>query len=275
MRSRYLAGGAAGALLLTGLALPAPASALTIQGAQLSVLHGIPGVPVDVWVNGELTLDDFQPTTLAGPLALPAGDYSVAITPPDATSAEDRPVIPAVALTLAEGGSYTAVAHLNPSDQPTATLFTNDISNTATGQGRLTVRHVAGAPAVDVLAGGQAVISGLTNPNEQVLNLPAATISASVAAAGTTEPLIGPADVPVQEGVNTIVYAYGSAAAGNLALAVQSIEGLHTPPAGVPAGQTGEAAAAADPTPLVGVIGLLLVSALVLVVGRRRAAALR
>ena len=56
-------------------------------------------------------------------------------------------------------------------EAPTATLFTNDISTTAAGEGRLTVRHVAAAPAVDILAGGTAVVEDLTNPNEATLNL--------------------------------------------------------------------------------------------------------
>ena len=56
------------------------------------------------------------------------------------------------------------------------------------GQARLIVRHTAAAPAVDVLAGGSAVISGLTNPNEKALEVPAGTVAAAVAAAGTTQP---------------------------------------------------------------------------------------
>ncbi|MET1044745.1 MAG: DUF4397 domain-containing protein, partial [Microbacteriaceae bacterium] len=52
----------------------------------------------------------------------------------------------------------------------------------------------------------------------------AGSISAAVAAAGTTDPVIGPADVSVTEGVNTIVYAWGSLSDGTLGLAVQSID---------------------------------------------------
>lgn len=248
MRTRSIAGTAAGTLTLAGLsvaglALAVPASAATTT-AQLSVLHGVPGLVVDVWVNGERTLDDFDPGDLAGPLDLAAGTYTVAITASDAADAS-APAIGPVDLTLAAGTSYTAVAHLDAGGTPTATLFTNDTSATAAGEGRLTVRHVAAAPAVDVLAGGTAVISGLTNPNEKVLDLPAGTVSASVTAAGTTTPaLLGPADVPVQEGVNTIVYAWGSATAtpATLALATQTIEGLHSSPTGVQAGETGLAA---------------------------------
>src|SRR5690606_15228641 len=65
------------------------------------------------------------------------------------------------------------------------------------------------------LAGGEAVISDLSNPNEASLDLPAGTVSASVAAAGTTDPVIGPADVPVVAGQSTIVYAIGSLEEGN------------------------------------------------------------
>ena len=160
--------------------------------AQLSVLHGVPGLTVDVYVNGELTLDDFEPGDLAGPLELAAGTYTVAITAADAADAS-APAIGPVDLPLEGGKNYTAVAHLSEAGEPTATLFTNDIAQTAAGQGRLTVRHVAAAPAVDVLAGGTAVITNLTNPNEQVLNLAAGTVEASVAATGTTDPVIGPA----------------------------------------------------------------------------------
>lgn len=235
MRKTVLIGVAAGAFLAAGAALPASAA----EGdASLSVLHAVPGVTVDVYVDGERTLDDFTPGTLAGPLALPAGTYSVAITAADAADASS-PVIGPVDLTLEAAGDYTAVAHLTPAGDPTATLFTNDTSTLAAGEGRLTVRHVAAAPAVDVLAGGSPVVTNLSNPNEQLLTLPAGTVSASVAATGTTDPVIGPADVAIAEGTNTIVYAWGSLEDDTLDLAVQTIDGLHSNPDGVPAGNAG------------------------------------
>lgn len=220
---------AAGAMtLLAALALSAPAQAGTWHHrddgtAKLSVLHGVPGLTVDVWVDGKLTLDNFTPGTLAGPLDVPDGDHKIAITGADATSA-DNPVIGPVTVDLEAGRDYTAVAHLSADGAPTATLFTNDTSASPDGKGKLTVRHVAAAPAVDVLAGGTAVIEGLTNPHQKTLTLKAGTVSASVAAAGTTAPLIGPADVNVAEGKNTIVYAWGSLAENNLGVAVQVVD---------------------------------------------------
>jgi hypothetical protein len=240
MRTRLLAGGVAGTIAGLSLALAGavPASAADASKAHLSVLHGVPGLTVDVWVNGERTLDDFTPGSLAGPLELAPGTYTVAITASNAADASS-PAIGPVDLPLAAGMSYTAVAHLNASGAPTATLFTNDTSATAAGQGRLTVRHVAAAPAVDILAGGSAVITNLVNPQEKKLDLPVGTVSAAVAATGTTTPVLGPADVPVADGKNTIVYAWGSLADGNLALATQSVSTASSSPAGVPSGELG------------------------------------
>jgi hypothetical protein len=235
MRKTLIVGVAAGALV--ALAGIAPANAAD-DVAQLSVLHGVPGLTVDVYVNGDLTLDNFEPGDLAGPLELAPGTYTVAITASDAADASS-PAIGPVDLPLEGGKNYTAVAHLDAAGTPTATLFTNDISTVGAGEGRLTVRHVAAAPAVDILAGGTAVITNLSNPNESLLTLPAGTVSASVAATGTTDPVVGPADVNVAEGTNTIVYAWGSLADKNLALAVQTIDGLHSNPDGVPAGSAG------------------------------------
>jgi hypothetical protein len=272
MRKTLIAGIAAGAFVAAAAALPASAA----EGdAQLSVLHAVPGVTVDVYVNGALTLDDFTPGTLAGPLPLPAGTYSVAITASDAADAS-APVIGPVDLSLAANGNYTAVAHLDPAGTPTATLFTNDTATLAAGEGRLTVRHVAAAPAVDVLAAGNPVVTNLANPGESVLTLPAGTVSASVAATGTTDPVIGPADVNVAEGTNTIVYAWGSLADGNLALAVQTIGGLHSNPGGVPAGNAGLVATnqPADSTGLlIGGAFALLLAALAITAVRSRALA--
>ena len=262
--------GALGALVALGGLAPAQAA----EGdAKLSVLHGVPGLTVDVYVNDELTLDDFKPGDLAGPLDLPAGTYKVAITASDAADAS-APAIGPVDLPLEAGMNYTAVAHLDAAGAPTATLFTNDISQLAAGEGRLTVRHVAAAPAVDVLANGAVAITALVNPKESVLTLPAGTISAAVAATGTTDPVIGPADVNVAEGTNTIVYAWGSLEDTNLALAVQTIGGLHSNPDSIPAGEAGLVATnqANDSTGLMvgGFAAVLMGLVAAAVVGMRR-----
>ncbi|WP_250445704.1 DUF4397 domain-containing protein [Actinotalea sp. C106] len=272
MRTRLISAGTAGAAgLALAMAAAAPATAATDDMAMLSVLHGVPDLTVDVYVDGELTLDDFEPGDLAGPLELPAGTYSVAITASDAAD-DSEPAIGPIDLPLEAGMNYTAAAHLTAEGEPTASLFTNDISATEAGEGRLTVRHAAAAPAVDILAGEDAVITNLSNPDEEVLNLPAGTVPAAVAATGTTEPVIGPADVDVAEGVNTIVYAWGSLEDDNLDLAVQTIEGLHSSPSGVPSGELGLAAESSTAPWLIGGALLLAAGGATLVVRRQQMA---
>ena len=253
MRKTLATGLAAGVLLAAAAAaVPAATASAATGDATLSVLHAVPDVTVDVYLDGKRALDDFTPGTLAGPMMVPAGAHQLAITASDAADASE-PVIGPVDVTLDAGGNYTAVAHDDTSGKPTATLFTNDVSATPAGQGRLVVRHVAAAPAVDVLAGGEAVVSNLSNPDEQALELPAGTVSASVAATGTTDPVIGPADVAVTAGADTIVYAWGSLDDQNLALATQTISDLGGTPNGVPAGNAG--LVATKRTDTVGIVG--------------------
>ncbi len=251
---RLLALSAAGVVAMSTMIMPAAHAA---DGAKLSVLHGVPGLTVDVYVDGKLTINNFKPGTLAGPLSLDAGTYSVAITAADADDDSD-PAIGPVDLKLKGGGNYTAVAHLDEGGDPTATLFTNDTSSMDAGMGRLTVRHTAAAPAVDVLAGGDAVIEDLKNPKEKSLDLDAGTVRASVAAAGTTDPVIGPAPVTISDGTLTIVYAWGSLEDDNLKLAVQTISGMDSSPGNVGAGQVG---LAAEPSPVTITAGVGLLAA--------------
>lgn len=207
------------ALAATFFVVAAPASAA--DTGKVVVVHGVPGLTVDVYVNGDKTLPDFAPKTVTDPIELPAGDYKIDIRPAGADPASDPAISKTV--TLPAGALATLVAHLDASGNPTLTPFVEDQSKTPAGQGRLAVRHTAAAPTVDVLAGGQAVITGLSNPESKTLTLPAGTVSASVAATGTTDPVIGPADVPVTAGKTTVVYAIGSLDASSLDVVVQTI----------------------------------------------------
>ena len=224
--------GAVGALVL--VATPATAA----DTATVSVLHAVPDTPVDVYANGERLIDDFQPGTLTDPLELPGGSYDLALFPADAPDGSGDPLLSADGVDVPAGANATVVAHLSEAGQPALTPFVNDTSEIPAGQSRVTVRHTAAAPAVDVRAGGQVVVPGLTNPNEESLTVPAGTVSADVVLAGTDTVAIGPADLTLAEGSTTVVYAWGSEAAG-YELAVQTISGPASSPSGVPGGSAG------------------------------------
>jgi hypothetical protein len=250
-----------------GLSSPAQAA----DDASVSILHGVPGATVDVYVNGKALLTDFTPGTLTDPVKLAAGKYDLKVTAAGA-GAGGAAVVEANGVTVPAGANITVVAHLDADGKPALTPFVNDVSKVAAGKARLTVRHTAAAPAVDVRANGAVAFPGLTNPNEVKADLAAGTVSADVVLAGTATVAIGPADVMLKEGTNTIVYAWGSAADSNLKLAVQTITGLHSAPGGVPAGSGGQAASA-DASRMALVGGVALGAGLLVLSVRRRAEA--
>lgn len=217
-----------GAAIAAAVALPlslvatAPASAAPKKPklATVSVLHGIPaavaGPAVDVYVNGNLTIDDFTPGSLKT-LKVPAGTYDLAVYANDVTPATGAP-IPGLSgsATVKAGKNYTVTANLKltggtPAVAPALNVFQNNLSATGTGKGRITVRHVAAAPAVDVFVNGQVAFSNLTNPNQASAVLPKGTYQAAagLAGAGLAGIAVGPIPVEVKEGYNLIVYAWG------------------------------------------------------------------
>lgn len=259
-----LAAGVAGGL---GMATAGPAAAA--DTGTVYVVHGIPGLTVDVYVNGKATLTGFKPGEVAGPLSLQAGSYDVAIR----KAGQAATAAPAIDqnVALPAGANLSLVAHLSAAGTPTLTAFTNPVAGLANGKARLVVRHTAAAPAVDVLAGGKPVFTGLTNPNQQTADLAPGTVSAAVALAGTTKPVIGPADLALKSGQVTVVYAIGSAKDNTLQFVTQSLAAQM--PRGVNAGSGGLAADGTHNVPVVGALvlgGLMLISAGGLIAARTR-----
>ena len=261
---------AAGAVAVgLGLALAAPSQAAGTS--EVSVLHGVPGLTVDVYANGNKLLNNFKPGSLTDPVALPQGTYDLKVFAAG-KGPGGTPAIEAKGVKVPSGANITVVAHLDADGKPILTPYVNDTSTLAPGKARLTVRHDAAAPAVDVRAGGTPVFKGLTNPNEAKADVPAGTVKADVVLAGTSTVAIGPADLNLKEGTNTIVYAWGSATDKNLKVAVQTISGLHGNPGGVPSG-TGGLVDDSLPLPLLALT--LFAAGGALVAGRRVAIARR
>jgi len=244
------------AAALVVLATPSAAQ----ESARIHLIHGIPDTPVDVVAGGEVVFSDFQfgdtqdlsalaGQTLTGLTVNAAGTETVAIDAGDTA--------------LPASGNHTIIAHLDAEGTPTLAVFENDTSAIAAGQGRLTVRHTAAAPAVDVLADGQAAFTNLANPNEASADLPVGTVSASVVPTGASEPVvIGPADLSVTDGSSLIVYAVGSLDGDSLTVLTETIDGLGTAPTAVNTGNS-PVRDAGVPVGLLAVGGLVLLAAAV------------
>lgn len=243
MTSRILRGTYALALSgALGLALTPMDTAIGAGNtATVTVFHGIPDTPVDVYADGKKLLTDFQPGTLTDPLQLPAGSHDIEVFAAGTSPSSGDPVVEKQ-VNVAGGANATVVANLTEGGQPALNAYVNDVSSVPSGKSRLTVRHVAAAPAVDVRADGQALLKGLKNPGEASAKVPAGTVNADVTLAGTDKVAIGPAKLDLADGASTVVYAWGSAKDGNLALKTQTIPTDGKKPGAPSAGGSGTAA---------------------------------
>lgn len=239
MRTAATIAGAGVAMAATALfALPASAA----DTASVSVLHGVPDATVDVCADGKELIPDFKPGTLAGPLDLPAGTYSIKVVADEGTTDCDADALIGPADVSVEAGkSYTVVAHLDADGELTATPFENDTEAAAAGSGKLTARHVAEAPEVEVLVDGDSAGS-ISNPDQLgPVELKAGEYDVELQAGGdTVSTTPSTSAVPVTEGESTIAYAWGTA--DDLQIAVQTVKLGHSSPSGVPGGESGAAA---------------------------------
>lgn len=214
--------------VLLSFALAVAPSAAQSNDARIHLIHAIPGIEVDVVVDGEPTFENFKFEDTQDLSSL-AGQTLTGLTVK--LSGTEEAAIDAGDVELPAEGNYSVVAHLDAEGSPALSVFSNDTSSIAAGKGRLVVRHAAAAPEVDIKVNGAVAFSGVPNGTENTADLPVGTVSVEVVPTGADEPvLIGPADLPVTAGSSLIVYAVGSADDG-VEVITESIEDLDDKPA--------------------------------------------
>ena len=151
--------------LLLALALCALPGAAFANSAKLQIIHNAAdpaAAVVDIYVNGDLLLDDFAFRTATPFVEVPAGvTLNVGVAPGASSSADDA--LASFPVSLARGGSYVAVANgvldadafaANPDGRSTGfTIFTADQVYTRSFWGTVLLRAVHGAtdaPGVDL-----------------------------------------------------------------------------------------------------------------------------
>ena len=217
MGVRRLAAVATAGLLLPALAaLPAHAQ----DEVDLDIVHGIPGVDVDVYVGGELALEGFTYGFSANDDDLGGLSVGDTIDVEVRAAGTDTVLIAETPITVPDVPAGSLVAHYDAEGAPTLTFFEDLVDPLCTGETGLVVRHTAGAPAVDVALDGEVVVEDFVNGDEISAALPEGTYEATVLLAGTDTVAIGPAGLDLAAGVVTVVYATGSVATEDLDLLV-------------------------------------------------------
>lgn len=209
MRKRLLGLGVAATLAVSMLGVGTASAA----DASLNVVHGIPGVDVEVCVNGDVAIPGFNPGEVVTGVALPAGAYDVKIVAAGATC-DDAAILKATGIELASDRNYTAIAYLSEDGTPTLGLFKNNVRPVPARSARVTIRHTAAAPPVDVWANGGVLLQDVPNGASATMRVPASVYAAWVSLPNDHAPVIGPAVLKLAKGTAYQVYAWGDADAG-------------------------------------------------------------
>ena len=216
---------ATGLLATFSLAVGGAAGASPVSGgATLTFVQGIhDSGPLDVWVNGVLTLPGLTYGTVT-PLNVPPGSDNIAVRQAPSTQSE-FPYFPITTVNLSSGENATMVFNENNGGLHVQNTYTNSTATTPAGHATVIVANTAQLGAVDVYAGNSKVMSDLAYPNQDSVSLPAGNVQLSIVANGSSGPtsaLFSPVNLSLTAGHVYIVYAIGTAASNTLTTAVQS-----------------------------------------------------
>ena len=212
--------------------IPATTAMAAGHAAEIVVVHGVPGLEVDILVDGDAVLEGVNYTDVAV-TELPGGDYTVSV---NAAGTDDE--VLSLTASVTDGASYTIAAHLDADGNPVLQAFVNDNS-----QSGIQPFHLAAFPAVDILSGDTAVLEGVTNGQTALIPVDGGTTveAVGIGAAGTGEAAIELGDITVPEGTVILAYAIGPDEGADLPdVVTQTIDVVDDPV--VPAGDAGLAA---------------------------------
>ncbi|MFC4986665.1 DUF4397 domain-containing protein [Saliphagus infecundisoli] len=177
--------------------------------ASVRVAHLSPDAPnVDVYVDGELTIEDLPFGDVTDYLELPAGTYGIEITAAgDAeTVVFDQDLeVPAGAFTIA------AIGELEGDSAFEVTVIEDDVSELGEGEARVSAFHASpDAPNVDIRVAetGEALFEDVPYGEGGSVAVPAGDYRLCIYPAGGDEAVIG-ADVSLEAGTAYSAFATG------------------------------------------------------------------
>ncbi len=193
----------------------------TADDVMISLVHGIPDTTVDVQIGESIVINAFRPGSIADISAF-MGRTLEDVSLVDDESGEVL-LGPIAALEVPLTGSWSLVAHLDELGEPVITPFENDRSSVASGTARLTFRHTAESPAVDLVLGDQRPVTNAANGDSAIIEVPDGTLSNAQVAPTGDDPAVSIAALDLAPQTNTVIYAIGSLGDGDLDFVVQVI----------------------------------------------------
>jgi len=169
---------------------------------------------VDVFVNGERFISQLQYGDVTEWARLPSGSYEIAVT--NAGSTVDQALVGPITVDFNPNRWVTiAATGLRANGSLTANVVSEILPDLDDGESYVTVLHsIPDAPAVDVLAGEDALVRDLFYPNTFSAKVPAGSYDLSVitSVAGSDITLIDAPGTELEPLYYYFVAAYGTAA---------------------------------------------------------------
>ena len=203
------------------------------SNVDLTVFHGLTDAAdvdaVDVYADSTLVASGITGGELESS-NLKAGNYDITVVPEGSSRFTRDPLLRERRVSLRAGDNYTFALHHSPSSEVTSTLFENKTRTVGRDMGRLTFRHIAQAPLVDLRTRGSVLMDGLGNGDERDLGLRSGDYKLRVVREDTRRKLVPTSTHTMQNapgrqdmGDNRIIYLWGSADDDSLRLTVQQI----------------------------------------------------
>jgi len=203
----------AGLVMASLLATSGTASAAP-GDATLWVVHGVPGATVEVCVDG-IPQDDFAYRQKFS-TALTPGDHTFTLYA-NGSNCAGTPIDKAdITRTVAMDGNYTIVAGASAQTGKVRFFwFSNNVANTKRGMFRLSIRHVAVAPAVNVFMNKtRMTVPALTQGASKTLQLAWGDYVTRVKVAGTSKTILGPVTRSFERKTAVQLYIVGNPTVG-------------------------------------------------------------
>lgn len=205
----------AGALALIGGTI---STSYAASDAQIFVVQGLPGRNLDVSIDGKSVAKGLKTTDVGGPYAAKAGKRKV-------TFSDSGKVVLERSFTVKAKSSWDVVIHLpSSSNDPTVTVFRNDVSPVPKDKASLVVAHMAKVPPADIRVNNKVLFENIANGESLKLTVPVATYEVAIVPTGETKPVIlGPATLTVKGAAVNRVYAIGDPGKKTMNVAVHVI----------------------------------------------------
>lgn len=202
----------AGAVALALLAPSSGSSAAPASG-ELQIVQAVPGLAVDILIDGTRVRDRVGVGTVVGPYSLAPGSHEVRFL-----AASGR-VVERASVRVRTGLSSDVVLHrpAAPSGPDVVNVYTTPRAKIGPGKARVLIAHTATVAPADVRVDGKTVFTNIANGEYATADVPSGAHRVALFATGQdTHPILGPIDVTLEPRTVTMVYAVGTPRNGSM-----------------------------------------------------------